>query len=397
MTRQSILRPRAKRSRAKRRSPWGPAGEAHRAGSEVCAGATRRVRTAFVQAATPGGAAPDFPMEFHEPDAGRSKLATGGISAALHAGVIGLLFLFASMNPEMVEEIIPVQLLKEKAPRTPAPARRALAERRSLNFAPAMQTVQPQIVNKRVIAEAAPAIDAEMLEMESLNASVAPTQVKRAAIDVDRVSAIGVVGGYRASKVDVDHAAGPAVRGPIDAVGSVGPSVGPRKVAGTDGNSFGTGSLAIEGGSSVRDGVLTSRDVVGSPTGAVLVSVDTAVGEGHLAGPGGTGTGLLPDAAEADCISRPEVTAYMADVHDRIIARWNLPYGIENARVTLRFAIDVAGSTSSIQLVSGDNATGASAIDAMRASSPFPPLPDRARCLANKNIVATFSSKPIAG
>jgi hypothetical protein len=288
-------------------------------------------------------------------------------------------------------------LLREEAPKPPAPARRALAERRKLDFAPAMQTVQPQIVNKRVIAEAAPAINTKMLEMDSVNAAAAPTQVKRSAIDVDRVSAIGAVGGYQASKVEVNHAAGPAVRGPIEAVGPVGPSVGPRKVAGTDGNSFGTGSLAINQGSSVRDGVLTSRDVVGSPTGPVLVSVDTAVGEGNLSGPGGTGTGLLPDGAGKDCTKRPEVQTYLQTLYERIYARWTLPYGIENVHVTLLFAIDVAGSASSIQLVKGNNAIGASAIDAMRASTPFPPMPERVRCLANKNINATFSSSSVAG
>jgi len=374
MTQQSILRPRSKSKRTR------------------C-----RVGTAFLQAATVGGVAPDFPMDFRDPDEGKSKLATGGISAAIHLGIIALLFLFASLNPEIVDEIIPVMLLHEEAPKPPAPARRALAERRKLDFAPAMQTVQPQIVNKRVIAEAAPAINAEMLKMDSLNAAAAPTQVKRSAIDVDRVSAIGAVGGYQASKVEVNHAAGPAVRGPIDAVGPVGPSVGPRKVAGTDGNTFGTGSLAINQGSSVRDGVLTSRDVVGSPTGAVLVSVDTAVGEGNLSGPGGTGTGLLPDDAATDCLKRPEVDLYIKTLQQRIYSRWSLPYGVKDVRVILRFAIDVAGSASSIQLVRGDNAIGASAIDAMRASSPFPPMPDRVRCLANKNINATFSSSSVAG
>ena len=374
MTQQSILRPRSKSKRTR------------------C-----RVDTAFLQAATVGGVAPDFPMDFHDPDEGKSKLATGGISTAIHLGIIGLLFLFASLNPEIVDEIIPVMLLREEAPKPPAPARRALAERRKLDFAPAMQTVQPQIVNKRVIAEAAPAINAEMLEMDSLNAAAAPTQVKRSAIDVDRVSAIGAVGGYQASKVEVNHAAGPAVRGPTEAVGPVGPSVGPRKVAGTDGNTFGTGSLAINQGSSVRDGVLTSRDVVGSPTGAVLVSVDTAVGEGNLSGPGGTGTGLLPDGAATDCLKRPEVNSYIQNLQQRIYSRWSLPYGVKDVRVILRFAIDVAGSASSIQLVRGDNAIGASAIDAMRASSPFPPMPDRVRCLANKNINATFSSSSVAG
>jgi hypothetical protein len=355
------------------------------------------VGTAFVQAAATGGVAPDFPMDFHDPDEGKSKLATGGISAAIHLGIVGLLFLFASLNPEIIDEIIPVTLLREEAPKPPAPARRALAERRKLDFAPSMQTVQPQIINKRVIAEAAPAINAEMLEMDSLNAAAAPTQVKRSAIDVDRVSAISAVGGYRASKVEINQAAGPAVRGPTEAVGPVGPSVGPRKVVGTDGNSFGTGSLAINQGSSVRDGVLTSRDVIGSPTGAVLVSVDTAVGEGNLSGPGGTGTGLLPDGTATDCLKRAEVSSYITNLQQRIYARWSLPYGIKDVRVILRFAIDVAGSASSIQLVSGDNAIGASAIDAMRASSPFPPMPDRVRCLANKNINATFSSSSVAG
>ena len=372
MTQHSILRPRSKHTR-------------------------QRVCAAFVQAATAGGAAPDFPMGFRDPDEGKNKFATGSISAAIHFGAIALLFLFAALNPEIVQEIIPVQLLREEAPKTPAPARRALAERRKLDFAPAMQAVQPQIINKRVIAEAAPAINAEMLQMDSLTAAAAPTPVKRSAIDVDRVSAIGAVGGYQASKVEVNQAAGPAVRGPIEAVRPAGPSVGPRKVAGTDGNTFGTGSLAINQGSSVRDGVLTSRDVVGSPTGAVLVSVDTAVGEGNLSGPGGTGTGLLPDGAATDCLKRPEVNSYIQTLQQRIYSRWNLPYGVKDVRVMLRFAIDVAGSASSIQLVRGDNAIGASAIDAMRASSPFPPMPDRVRCLANKNINATFSSSSVAG
>ncbi|HXV37731.1 MAG TPA: hypothetical protein VEC18_11310, partial [Myxococcota bacterium] len=273
MAQQSILKPRIRQQRAR-----------------------LRLATAFAPAAAAGAAPRDFPMQFREPDAGKSRLASGGISAAIHLGALGLLFLFAAMKPEIVEDIIPVQLLHEAAPKPPAPARRALAERSKLEFAPAMQTVQPQIVNPRVIANAAPAISAEMLEMDTLNAVAAPTQVKRTAIDVDRVSAVGSVGGYQASKVDVNQAAGPAVRGPIAAAGPVGPSVGPRKVDGVDGNTFGTGSLAINQGSSVRDGVLSSRDVVGSPEGAVVVSVDTAVGEGNLRGPGGTGTGLLADA-----------------------------------------------------------------------------------------------------
>jgi TonB family protein len=186
------------------------------------------------------------------------------------------------------------------------------------------------------------------------------------------------------------------VRGPVRVEGAVGPSVGPRKVTRADATSIGTGELGISQGSSVRDGVLSSRDVVGSPSGAVLVSVDTAVGEGNLHGPGGTGSGLLPDGTATDCLTTPEVKTYMDQVYQRVYSRWTLPHGIADVRVTLRFAIDVAGSASSIQLVKGDNALGASAIDAMRTASPFPPMPDPARCLASRNLLATFSSESVS-
>jgi hypothetical protein len=375
MTQKQILRPRTKNKHLK-----------------------RRIGAAFVPASVAvAGAGADFPMIFREPDRGRSTLATGGISAILHFGVIAVLFILTAMQPEIIEKIIPVQLLKEKPPEPPAPARRALAERRKLDFSPAMQAVQPQIVNRRVIAEAAPSIDAEVLQMDAVNTAAAPTQVSRAAIDVDRVSAVSTIKGYRASKVDANQLSGPVVRGPVRAEGPVGPSVGPRKVVGADASSIGTGELGISQGSSVRDGVLSSRDVVGSPTGAVLVSVDTTVGEGNLHGPGGTGSGLLPDGAARDCLERPEVKTYMDQVYTRVYSRWTLPHGIADVRVTLRFAIDVAGSASSIQLVNGDNALGASAIDAMRTASPFPPMPDRARCLASRNLLATFTSASTAG
>jgi hypothetical protein len=89
MTQQSILRPRIKNKHAK-----------------------RRVGTAFLQAATAGGVVPDFPMDFHDPDEGKSTLATGTVSVLIHLAIIALLFLFASLKPEIIEEIIPVMLLK---------------------------------------------------------------------------------------------------------------------------------------------------------------------------------------------------------------------------------------------------------------------------------------------
>ena len=105
-------------------------------------------------------------------------------------------------------------------------------------------------------------------------------------------------------------------------------------------------------------------------------------------------------------ISRPSSSqraapeaAGSARIRSRTLERWKLPPGVPvNERVTLRFKLDVAGSASSVQVVAAsDNALGASAVDAMRSASPFPPIPEAARCLAQGRIRATFSSESVAG
>jgi TonB family protein len=61
--------------------------------------------------------------------------------------------------------------------------------------------------------------------------------------------------------------------------------------------------------------------------------------------------------------------------------------------VTLRFRLDVAGSASNVAVDrADDNALGASAVDALRSASPFPPMPDEIRCLSLVPIVGTFSN-----
>jgi TonB family protein len=357
------------------------------------------VGAAFALAAAGGAvAAPeDFPMEFREPEGNRRRL--GSLSAALffHGGALAILVFLASIAPMIDEEIIPVSLIHDEpdAPE-PAPAPRALAERRSFNYAPAVQAVAPQIVNPHVIAEASPAIEARALDMDAVSSVAAPTEIARASpIVVDRVSAVRSIATARASAVDVGSVGGPVVRGPIRANAPVGPSVGPRKVAAATGSTTGTGKLEIGGGSSVREGILSTRDVQGSATGAPLVRVDISVGKGYIRGSDGNGTGTT---SATSCVALPAVQSYIGDVKNRTYERWSLPPGIDqNQRVKLSFRIDIAGSTSKVSLVSADdNALGLSAIDALRAASPFPPIPDAARCLARLRITATFSN-PGAG
>jgi TonB family protein len=358
----------------------------------------RRIAAAFTPPASGRAAALTFPIAFHEPESSKRTLVTGSFAALLHFGVVATLAFVASLAPAIDEVLIPVQLLHNEPPppEEPAPAPKALAERRSFDFAPA-RAVKPQIVNPNVFADASPAVKAEALEMESVASVVAPTQIQRSNTVVEHVSAVRSGATARAATVDIASVGVPAVRGPVKVVAPVGPSVGPRAVAvASPGATMGSATLEIGSGSSVREGIISTRDVRGSSTGALLVSVDTEVGDGFR---GGTGTGTAGATSAGRCNDRPAVQAYMAQIRTRTLERWKLPPGIPvDERVTLRFKLDVAGSASAVHVVkASDNALGASAVDAMRSASPFPPIPEAARCLSQGRIRATFSSESVAG
>jgi TonB family protein len=343
-----------------------------------------------------------------DPDDGSRTRAFLTGSALLHAAGAGLILFLAALAPIIEEHVIPVQLLREETPPPPPPpppdepadAPKALAMRRDLPFAPAVQAVEPQVVNPRIIAEAKPAVIADAIKMDALAGSAAPAEIQARTAVVERVSVVDSAARAEVSPVDVQQAAGLAVRGPTRVEGVAGPSVGPRKVdAVAAGTTMGTGPRQIgsASGSSVREGVLSDRDVVGSPDGALVVSVDTAIGDGLLDGttPGGTGTDTRPNA---ECFEQPAVKSYIANVKQRTYDRWVLPPGVDAGRsVTLRFHLDLAGSATKVSIVKAeDNALGASAVDALRAASPFPPMPDAARCLSSRMLIGTFSN-PVGG
>jgi outer membrane biosynthesis protein TonB len=361
-----------------------------------------------------------FPgIAFPEPANGWRRAFASALAITAHVSVIAALFALAWLAPTPEkEEPIPIQLIQVRPPPppppkvakvepppaptaapapapkatpmpkpTPAPAPKALAERRSVNFAPSAQTVTPQIVNPSVIAKAAPAVDAKSLQ------SSAPREIQSSAIAVQAVQAVTNVAAPIPTQVDIGNAGAPALRGPVQAAGVAGPSVGPKAIASPSaGESVGTGRVVVSGdGSSVREGVVTGRDVLGSPDGARVASADTRVGDGNLRG-GGDGTTLGGDTS--DCDARPEVRAYMAQIRERTLSRWAPPPDAPTGQTqaTLSWQLDVGGSASSVQLVSArDKKVGATVVDALRSASPFPPMNDRVRCLAERRVKGTFS------
>src|SRR5574342_1168975 len=145
-------------------------------GTTLRAACERPAQGAMLALAYPGYSVPDE-------EGRRRTLVSGSLATLFHFGALGLLVLFASLAPVVDKDILPVQLLKEEQPKPdePAPAPKALAERRPLPFNPAVQTVAPQIVNPRVIAEASPSIAADALQMDAVTSVAAPTQIQSAA------------------------------------------------------------------------------------------------------------------------------------------------------------------------------------------------------------------------
>ncbi len=361
---------------------------------------TRKVGMGFAAAGAGAGGASATPAEFpgiesHEPES-KSAWLSGGLAAFVHAAGIAAMLALAWASPDIKEEIIELQLLKEPpAKKTdPAPARRVIAERRSSNFAQSAQTVKPDIVNPRVVARRS-AVSAESVQLESVGQVVAPRKVARARVNTSRVSALAAAADVSEAKsIDSAVDTGPSVKR-TEVVGPAGPSVGPRAIV-AKGDSIGTGPTVILGvGSSVREGIDSNRDVAGSRTGPRLASVNTAIGDGYLDGSGGTGEGGV---ALGECFERPQVAQYLTQVQSRIYARWALPSGVQpNQSVVLRFKLDPAGSATRVELVSAaDRALGESAVEALRSASPFPAMTPEVRCLSRQSINGTFRN-PVGG
>jgi hypothetical protein len=340
---------------------------------------------------------PGTPMP--EPAGARERLVSGGASLLLHGALILALVLVANVaREEIQEQIIEVTRVTETRDE-PAPRPRAIAESMMPRLAPAAMAVAPQIVNPTVIQPRianvpAPVHVAELQQIQAPRDIAAPTLQP-----VPQASALPspIALPTNAPRV-VDTSNAPSLSGPVDYQAPVGTSSGPRQVVNT-GDSFGVADpTALGTGSSVRDGIASDRDVHGGKTGD-RAAVNVAVGANGGRGTGGTGDGL-GGVPQQDCIARPEVKAYIAHIKERMFSRWRqAPTGLADGvyRVSLSFRLDPSGSASEVDFVSADNpAVGASAVEAMRAASPFDQMSDRVRCLAGDRLTATFTLENLA-
>jgi TonB family protein len=121
------------------------------------------------------------------------------------------------------------------------------------------------------------------------------------------------------------------------------------------------------------------------PTGPVVVPERFLKG-GRPETASGTGQALIDT-------SDPDFTEYFEQVKRRVYATWRYPEGVRGVHeVWLRFTLDRAGASHSVQVVRSNNAMlNASAVEAMHRASPFPPIPEKFRALVGQPLILKFT------
>jgi len=96
------------------------------------------------------------------------------------------------------------------------------------------------------------------------------------------------------------------------------------------------------------------------------------------------------------CMAHPEAGTYLQQVQARAYSLWEPGAGTYGDGIKILFRLDEQGNLLSSQVRSAqDNAEAQRVLDALAAGSPYPPMPEPAKCLAGMNLVATFRTPPV--
>ena len=119
----------------------------------------------------------------------------------------------------------------------------------------------------------------------------------------------------------------------------------------------------------------------GSSSGTGLTGGGTGTGTG-----GGSATGLRG-------LSSADYNQYLQQLKKRVESVWKYPDGVNGVqKVAISFTLDKAGRLIHSEVVdSTDARLNASAVEAMKRASPFPPIPDTLKDLANSPLRMLFT------
>lgn len=119
----------------------------------------------------------------------------------------------------------------------------------------------------------------------------------------------------------------------------------------------------------------------GSRTGTGIAGNGTGVGTG-----GGSASGLKG-------IPSSDYNQYLKQLERRVNAVWKYPDNVAGVqKVAVRFTLDKAGKLLQADVLeSSDARLNTSAVEAMKRASPFPPIPDNLKDLANEPLIIRFT------
>jgi TonB family protein len=162
------------------------------------------------------------------------------------------------------------------------------------------------------------------------------------------------------------HARNPGANTAGDAAGIKALKEGAQIPGALKGSGAGTGPYGVPGG--IRSGTGIAGGGTGTGTG------------------GGSATGLKGTAAA-------DFNQYLNQLKKRVQAVWRYPDGVSGIqKVAVVFTLDRAGKLLRAEVLeSSDARLNASAVDAMRRASPFPPMPESLKELANEPLRMQFT------
>lgn len=168
---------------------------------------------------------------------------------------------------------------------------------------------------------------------------------------------------------------------------AVDPETSQKSLAALKSTDAGPGIKALKEGEQIPGslkGVGTGVGPYGVPGGSRSGSGLSGGGTGSGTG-GGSNTGLKG-------IANSDYNQYLQQLKRRVESVWKYPDDVTGIqKVAVRFILDRAGKLTLAEVLdSSDSRLNTSAVDAIRRASPFPPIPESLKDLANEPMIIRF-------
>jgi TonB family protein len=173
------------------------------------------------------------------------------------------------------------------------------------------------------------------------------------------------------------------------------PTALPGAAAGLEPKTSGTGHDNVDAGiRALKEGTQIPGALRGTGSGIGPYGVPGGTRNGTGLAGGGTGAGTGGGSSTGlKGIPAADFNSYLEQLKKRVESVWKYPEGVSGKqKVAVVFTLDRAGKLVKADVLeSSDSRLNASAVEAMRRASPFPPIPESLKDLANEPLRMQFT------